>query len=136
MSIHDQNELKANAYKEAIRYMCNAKETLKKANKEGKFYQDKKYVQTACGIAYNGVLLALKSFLKIKGIDQKKREVQDIYYFRMKLGKIDQKLLKHVNNVYDILHLSGYYDGNPSVSSTMDGFELAYLIIEKIKPTS
>jgi Domain of unknown function (DUF5618) len=41
-------------YKEAIRYLENASEMLRtKANKEGRYYQDQKYVGTACGTAYN-----------------------------------------------------------------------------------
>ena len=38
-----------------------------KARKDGKYYQDKKYVVTACGTAYKGTLLALDAFLEIKG---------------------------------------------------------------------
>lgn len=43
MSIEEQNQLKANYYNEAIRYMDNAKEVLKKANKKDEFFQDPKY---------------------------------------------------------------------------------------------
>ena len=51
MSIQEQQELREKSYAEAIRYMDNAKETLKKAGKEDYFYKDKKYVSSACGIA-------------------------------------------------------------------------------------
>lgn len=43
--------------------MENATETLKKAGKDGKYYKDEKYVKTACGTAYNGVLKALDIYL-------------------------------------------------------------------------
>ena len=42
MEIVEQNKVKAEYYMEAIRYMENAKETLKKANKDGDMYQDSK----------------------------------------------------------------------------------------------
>lgn len=48
-----------NPYKEAMRYVENANETLKLAGKDGKFYIDQKYVRTACGTAYSGILVAL-----------------------------------------------------------------------------
>ena len=53
MSIREQEELKQSYYSEAMRYMDKAKEYLKNAKKEDEFYQDKKYVKTACGTAYN-----------------------------------------------------------------------------------
>jgi hypothetical protein len=71
----------------------NAKECLKKAQKEGKFYHAPKYV-----------------------------------------AKIDRKMLDHLNGAYKILHLYGYYDGINVVSVVKDGFDIAYTLIEKIKP--
>ena len=43
MSIEEQQALKEKSYTEAMRYMENAKETLKKAVKEDDYYRDKKY---------------------------------------------------------------------------------------------
>ncbi len=133
MSIEEQNEIKAKYYNEAIRYMENAKETLKKAGKEDKFYLDKKYVKTACGTAYNGVLTALDGYLILKEI-KKPRGRKSIEFYQNSIAKTDKKLLNYVTNAYDILHLSGYYDGNNSVSVIKEGFNLAYYIIDKIKP--
>jgi len=133
MSIEEQNEIKSKYYNEAIRYMDNAKETLKKAVKEDKFYSDPKYVKTACGIAYNGVLLALDGYLILKEI-KKPRGRKSIEYYQNSIAKTDKKLLNYVNNAYDILHLSGYYDGITLVSTVKDGFNLAYSIIDKIRP--
>ncbi len=48
MKITDQNKVITNYYAEAIRYMDNAKETLKKAGKDRGEYADDKYVKTAC----------------------------------------------------------------------------------------
>lgn len=51
-------------YQEANRYIENAKQTLKeKAGKKDGEYADVKYVQSAAGIAYVGVLLALDEYL-------------------------------------------------------------------------
>jgi hypothetical protein len=43
-------------------------------------------------------------------------------------------MLRHVNNAYEVLHLSGYYDGNQDARIIKIGFDEAYEIIEKIKP--
>ena len=133
MSIEEQNEIKAKYYNEAIRYMDNAKETLKKAGKEDKFYLDKKYVKTACGTAYNGVLTALDGYLILKDIKKPKGR-KSIEYYQDSITKIDKKLLNYVNSAYEILHLVGYYDGNNTVSVIKEGFNMAYTIIDKIKP--
>ena len=62
MSILEQQELKERYYSEAIRYMDNAREYLKSAQKEGKIYTDTKYVKTACGTAYSGVLVSCQFY--------------------------------------------------------------------------
>ena len=131
MSIQEQ----AIQYQEALRYMDNAKETLQKAQKEGIYYQDKKYVKTACGTAYNGVLLALETWLKIRfGKDY--RKPRSIESFRDLVAKQDKKLLNLVNSAYETLHLSGYYDGNSNAKVIKAGFDDAYHIIDYIKPVS
>ena len=69
MTKEKQNAFLCKEYFEAVRYMYNAKETLQKAKKDEKHYIDKKYVRTACGTAYLGVLIALDAWLKIKDVD-------------------------------------------------------------------
>jgi len=133
MSIEEQIKIKTDYYNEAIRYMENAKDTLKKAGKDGIFYKDKKYVKTACGIAYNGVLLALDGYFILKGVEKKKGR-KNIEYYQYNISKIDKKLLNYLNNSYEILHLSGYYDGVTDTRTILSGFDLAYDIIKKIKP--
>jgi len=135
MSIPEQQKLKEKYYNEALRYMDNAKRCLTEAKKEGKYYQDAKYVKMACGTAYNGMLIALDGFLKCKDIEVlgKKRR-KSIEYYQEQIAMIDKKMLTQLNVAYNILHLSGYYDGISSVSVIKEGFEHAYIIIEKIKP--
>ncbi|MDR1666418.1 MAG: DUF5618 family protein [Bacteroidales bacterium] len=133
MSIQEQNTVKGKYYTEAMRYMDNARDTLKKAKKENEYYQDKKYVKTACGIAYNGMLIALDGFLVLKGAENPKAR-KSIEYYQKHIGKIDHKLLDITNSAYQILHLSGYYDGIVDAIVIKRGFDQAYTIIEKIKP--
>jgi len=134
MSIKEQQEVKEMYYNEAIRYMDNAKEILKKADKKDNTYQDEKYVKIASGTAYSAVLKALDGYFILKQADKKKGR-KDIDYYIDNISKIDKKLLSNLNNAYKILHLSGYYDGITNVKVIQEGFELAYTIIEKIKPS-
>ena len=135
MLIQEQEKLKTKYYSEAMRYMDNAKECLKNARKEDGYYADKKYVKMACGTAYSGVLVSLDYFLKLKGIDKPKgKERKSIEYYQENLSIQDKKLLNHLNAAYDILHLSGYYDGIQNASVIKAGFDEAYKIIERIKP--
>jgi uncharacterized protein (UPF0332 family) len=133
MSQDEQQKIREKYYAEAIRYMDNAKETLKKAGKEDDVYNDRKYVSTACGTAYKGVLIALDAYLHLKGIDKHKGR-KSIEFYTDNISKLDKKLLTSLNRVYDILHLSGYYDGIQDAVVVKRGFELAYDMIDKIKP--
>ncbi|MDR1918545.1 MAG: DUF5618 family protein [Tannerellaceae bacterium] len=134
MSNEEQQNIRQKYYAEAIRYMDNAKETLKKAGKEDHYYNDRKYVRTACGTAYNGVLIALDTYLKLRGIKKTKGR-KSIEYYHEQIGKWDKKMLRHVNSAYEALHLSGYYDGTLDARIVKVGFDEAYTIIEQIKPT-
>jgi uncharacterized protein (UPF0332 family) len=136
MSVEEQESVKERYYSEAIRYMDNAKECLQKAKKEDKYYHDPKYVKMACGTAYSGVLVALDGFLLLKGIGKiGKKQRKSIEYYQSNITKIDKKMLDYLNSVYEILHLSGYYDGVKNATVVKEGFDEAYKIIDKIKPT-
>jgi len=128
--------VKERYYTEAIRYMDNAKESLKNAKKEGNYYNDSKYVKTACGTAYSGVLVALDGFLLVKGLSKPKKSLRkSIEFYQENVAKIDKKMLNYINGAYKILHLLGYYDGTNNVAVVKAGFDEAYKIIEKIKPS-
>lgn len=135
MGTADQDKIKGEYYNEAIRYMDNAKETLRKAGNEDDLYIDDKYVKTACGIAYCAVLKALDGYLLLKEV-KRQRGRKSIEYYRDNVSNIDKKLLHYLNNAYLTLHLDGYYDGNLSVDTIRSGFKSAYLIIDKIKPAA
>jgi len=135
MSVEEQQSLKEKYYCEAIRYMNNAKDDLKNAQKEGNIYRDPKYVRRACGTAYSGVLIALDCFLILKGIHKlRNKERKSIEHYQKNLSGLDKKMLDNVNMTYKILHLSGYYDGIEDAIVVKRGFDLAYSIIERIKP--
>jgi uncharacterized protein (UPF0332 family) len=129
----DPQAIRQEAYSEAVRYMENARETLKKAGKEDQRYKDPKYVKTACGTAYSGVLLALDAYLLLKGIKKTKRR-KSIEYYCKHLSNLDGKLLHRLNNVYEALHLNGYYEGVLNARIVKAGFDDAYKIIDSIKP--
>ena len=135
MLIQEQQKLKEKYYSEAMRYMDNAKESLKKANKEGKFYRDTKYVSVACGTAYKGVLIALDGFLLMKGVEKPKgKDRKSIEFYHDNISKLDKKMLDYLNSAYKILHLYGYYDGVENVKVIKEGFDDDYILINKIKP--
>jgi len=134
MSLQERESVREQYYNEAIRYMDNAKDCLKKAKKEDNYYHDQKYVKMACGVAYSGLLVALDGFLMLKGIHKPKgRERKSIEYYQGNITKIDKKMLDYLNSAYQVLHLWGYYDGIGSASIVKEGFDEAYKVIEKIK---
>ncbi len=124
-----------NPYEEAMRYIDNAKNQLKLAGKDGKFYEDVKYVQTASGTAYVGMLKALDFLFDFKNIPKQKGR-KSIEYYQKNLSKIDKKLLNHLNNAYAILHLDGYYGGVKKIDIILSGFEDAEIVIDYLKPYS
>jgi hypothetical protein len=136
MTILEKQAFKRTNYEEAMRYMSNAKEFLKKAGRDGTHYKDKKYVRTACGTAYNGVLIALNTWLTLKDVEipTGKETRSSIEFYRKNIAKLDKKMLTDLNDIYDILHLSGYYDGILNGKVVKIGFDTAYDLIDKIKP--
>ena len=135
MTMHEQEHIKQTSYAEAMRYMDNAKNALQAAKLESKRYKDAKYVRTACGTAYNGVLLALDAFLEIKGVPLPKGDARKNFrYYRNGIGEENGKLQDCYDDVYKILHLSGYYDGILNAKIIKEGFDKAGIIITRIKP--
>jgi Domain of unknown function (DUF5618) len=123
--------------REAMRYIKNAGSILReKAGKKDNRYQDDKYVRMACGTAYNGTLLALDTYLELKGKPVKKPKTGrvDVTDYRKSLSLVDKKLLSEFNTTYNILHVAGYYDGETKASVIRAGMESAIEIVNKIKP--
>ena len=114
---------------EAHRYIDNAKQILKeKAHKEDGYYQDKKYVKMAGHTAYLAVLEALDGLFGLR-----KKGRNSVEWYQEELGKIDKKVLNAFNVVYNTLHLSMAYDGNPSVKICNEGLKEAETIINWVE---
>jgi len=141
MTIKEQEHIKQKGYEEAMHYIANAKDNLKLARRDGRFFEDTKYVSSASGIAYRGVLKALDTWLQLKGVevpknvDRSKGKGISIDFYRAHLAKMDKKLLKDLNGVYESLHLYGYYDCCKMTWIIDGGFEIVDDILKRIKPT-
>jgi hypothetical protein len=125
-------------YRGAVRYLKNAGSLLQEnAVKKSNRYLVDKYVRVACGTAYNGTLIALDTYLELKGKPIKKPKIGrvDVSDYRKNLSLVDKKLLNEFNTSYNILHLAGYYDGETKASVIQAGMESALVIVNKIKPT-
>ena len=138
MTQQEQQHLKQKSYAEAMRYMANAKDYLKTAGKDERdesHYKDKKYVRTACGTAYNGVLEALTTYLRLKNPSAfETNERKTIDFYRRHLAKDNKKILNALESAYRTLHISGYYEGEEDSKIIKHGFQRAKEIINLIKP--
>jgi hypothetical protein len=108
---------------EAARYLENAKTILsEKAGKKDGLYADIKYVKMASGTAYSAALLILDEFLRQKeGLKfSKPTSIED---YTSRVGKYDKKLMRLLVEVYDELHLAGYYHGTKSVKTIQLGLD-------------
>ena len=108
---------------EAERYLENARQILtEKAGKKDGLYADIKYVKMAAGTAYSAALLILDEYLRQKeGVHFTKPKSIDDYTNRIR--KHNKKLLALLTDVYDELHLAGYYHGTKSVNTIQTGLE-------------
>jgi uncharacterized protein (UPF0332 family) len=135
MTKEEQEKIKAKEHAEAVRYIANAEDDLKRAGKDGKHFKDAKYVRRASGTAYNAVLIALDAWLILKGAALPKgKSRKTVIFYNTEVSKRDKKLAKDFKMAYDTLHLSGYYDGSLSSGTIADGFEAANSIISRINP--
>jgi uncharacterized protein (UPF0332 family) len=121
---------------ESFRYLDNAREILKKAPIEENRYADVKYVQEACGTAYLAILKAIDAHLLEKGIDRKKLP-KSVDAYRKALQKHlavhNGKLLRAFEDLYDELHIAGYYRGNlHTVAVVKEALKEAETFIKKI----
>jgi len=121
-------------YAEVTRYFDNAKEALSKTKiiENGRKYEDEKYVKTACGVAYNGVLKALDIYFANKDI-KAPRGRKSVEYYVGNLAKQNKKALSIFDDVYRLLHLYGYYDGTTNVKVIKEGFERANELVNMLK---
>lgn len=123
---------KKNPIEEAKRYLQNAKNVLKNnttVDNDG-YYSDSKYVRMAGNTAWNGCLIALDAAYDIKKEKKKGTRLTIDDYKRIISGK-DKKMILHIVEGYNLLHLCMGYDGTKRASVVKDGFALAKTIISR-----
>ena len=98
--------------REAVRYLSNAREILRRVPVERDIYLDRKPVREAMGTAYLAVLEAINEALSRRGVPKKElpRSV-DAYRAALQrhLASRSGKLLREFESLYDALHIAGYY---------------------------
>jgi len=116
--------------REAERYLQNARQILsEKAEKDGDYYNDSKYVRMAGNTAWNGVLIALDAVLKMRE-NAKKGQRLDIKDYQDAIAKKDIKMPRILYNAYKLIHLSLGYDGITRYKVVQDSLEQAKTLLE------
>ena len=115
---------------EAERYLSNARNILsEKAEKDGRYYNDSKYVKLAGHAAWSAVLVALDAVLNVKN-NLKKNQRPDIKDYQSAIVKKDSKMLRPLLNAYSSLHLTLGYDGNTDYRIVQASLDEAKYIID------
>ena len=115
--------------REAERYLQNARQILsEKAEKDGDYYNDSKYVKMAGNTAWNGVLVALDAVLSIRA-NLKKGQRPDFKDYQEAIAKKDSKMIRPLLGAYESLHKAMGYDGNPVFKVVQSSLEQANIII-------
>jgi hypothetical protein len=116
--------------REAERYLQNARQILtEKAEKDGDYYNDSKYVRMAGNTAWSGVLLALDAALGIRS-GLKKNQRPEFKDYQAAISKKDSKMTRPLLGAYESLHKTLGYDGNPRYKIVQDSLEQAKFIID------
>jgi len=122
-------ELK-NPIQEAERYLQNARQILsEKAEKDGDYYNDSKYVKMAGNTAWSGVLVALDAVTDVRK-NLKKNQRVDFLDYQNAVVKMDRKMSRPLLGAYESLHKALGYDGNPRYKIVQDSLEQGKYIIE------
>lgn len=120
---------KQNPIEEALRYVDNAKQTLRENGELDKVlcrYGDRKYVRAAGHYLWGGVLIALDAVFQVKTAQRQHPDIKD---YKDAVRKRDRKLLELVNKGYETMHILMGYDGNQRKDVCDDGFRYANDII-------
>jgi len=124
------------------RYFENARELLKKAKEDGISYLDIKYVSSASGIAYLSALEALKALFILEGviskddIERKLTKIENYFDYISQLNRIGKdrdSLKKLLKDIYEILHVNGYYRSLQDKKAIDSGFEKVEKIIKIVE---
>jgi len=116
--------------REAERYLLNARQILtEKAEKDGDYYNDSKYVKMAGNTAWNGVLVALDAVLHVRD-NLKKGQRPDFNDYQEAISKVDNKMTRPLLWAYESLHKVMGYDGNPRYKIVQDSLDQAKIILD------
>ena len=116
--------------REAERYLQNARQILsEKAEKDGDYYNDTKYVKMAGNTAWNGVLVALDAVLPVRA-NMKKGQRLDFQDYEEAIAKKDRKMPRVLVSAYDLLHKSLGYDGIADYKVVQLSLDKAKLILD------
>jgi hypothetical protein len=115
--------------REAERYLQNARQILtEKAEKDGDYYNDSKYVKMAGNTAWNGVLVALDAVLDVRS-KLKKRQRPEFKDYQEAIAQKDNKMPRVLLSAYDSLHKYMGYDGVTRYKIVQDSLEQAKIIV-------
>jgi len=116
--------------REAERYLQNARQILsEKAEKDGDYYNDSKYVRMAGNTAWSGVLIALDSVLNVRS-NLKKGQRPDFKDYQAAIAKKDNKMTRPLLNAYELLHKSLGYDGITDYKVIQISLDKAKIILD------
>jgi hypothetical protein len=116
--------------REAERYLQNARQILSdKAEKDGDYYNDSKYVKMAGNTAWSGVLLALDAVLNVRS-GMKRGQRPDFKDYQTAIAKKDGKMPRVLLNAYELLHKSLGYDGVTRYKVVQDSLDQAKIILD------
>ena len=116
--------------REAERYLQNARQILsEKGEKEGGYYQDRKYVKMAGNTAWNGVLIALDAVLPVRA-NLKRGQRLDFKDYQEAIAKKDSKMTHPLLNAYELLHKSLGYDGITDYKMVQLSLDKAKIILD------
>jgi hypothetical protein len=118
-------------YKEAMRYLDNAKDSLLKAGIDGMFYKDEKYVKQAAGTAYAGIELSARWYLQLKGYKEPLTDKKEI---TKGLSKFNKKAMDLFHECYEILHKDAYYGDIKGIDTIKSGMKYAKEFILLLEP--
>ena len=119
-------------YNRTLRHIDNAEAELKKAGKDGSYYTNKKYVKSAGGIAYTGVLEATKQYIALK--DVAINDGADEREIKSALSKLNPNAVEPFNHFYSYLYFSVHLYGNSNVRNLTEVMKAAREFIALLKP--
>jgi hypothetical protein len=122
--------------REPLRYLDNARATLRGVPAQRDIYLDRKPVREAMDTAYLAVLEAINAALARRGVSRREfsRSVEAYREaLRRYLAPRNGKLLREFESLYDALHIAGYYRGLIyDRRMVRDALDAAQRFIEKV----